>query len=137
MDGSSGRRGTYEQRVLGQADVDSPVPPVLQMSQDRAGVGAVPDGALADDECGIGSGIMGRTEQIICDSQHCQKDLTYTGNCEDYRLVLRSQSKTPWYVREGRSGGAVTAMAITPPVARPYYFCGLECLKQWFREQQP
>lgn len=66
---------------------------------------------------------------IKCD--WCDKDITYTGNCDDYRLVLQSESKTPWYVREGMEGGAVTAMAIEPELTRPHYFCNLHCLQVW------
>ena len=66
---------------------------------------------------------MGKTVQIICDG--CAHDITTTGNCEDYRLVLLAESKP------GYGGGAYTSMAISPPVDRAFYFCGLQCLDHW------
>jgi hypothetical protein len=72
---------------------------------------------------------MGLVTKVTCDG--CGLDLTTTGNCEDWRLVLTYEAKTPWYVAEGQRGGAVTSMAIEPPIKRTYYFCGLECLDQW------
>lgn len=71
---------------------------------------------------------MSRTE-ILCD--HCGADLTYTGNCEDYRIVVRSQAKAPWYTKDGLGGGVVTAMAIPDPVPLPLDFCDFRCLKAW------
>lgn len=73
---------------------------------------------------------MSASRQVItCD--HCGEDITVTGNCEDYRLVLESESRTPWYVLEGKTGGFVTAMAMQPPISRPHHFCGFRCLKEW------
>ena len=69
------------------------------------------------------------TRQVICDA--CGKDLTYTGNCEDYYLVVSSASKEPWYRREGKRGGFVTSMGKYPPVDREHDFCGLDCLDLW------
>lgn len=65
---------------------------------------------------------MGENTTVICDN--CNADLTYTGNCEGYYLVLGNRSKRS-------KGGFVTAMAIYPPVERTMCFCGLGCLKQW------
>lgn len=70
-----------------------------------------------------------QTNEIKCDE--CGRDLTYTGNCEDYYLVLSSGSKAPWYAKDGSRGGFVTAMAIYPPVDRTYHFCGLDCMDSW------
>lgn len=78
---------------------------------------------------------MSQTIEVFCDN--CGTDLTYTGNCEDYRLVLGSQPKAPWYVKEGRSGGAVTAMAIPDPMPLPRHFCKRACLKDWLAEERP
>lgn len=70
-----------------------------------------------------------KSRQVICDA--CGEDLTYTGNCEDYYLVVTSASKQPWYLRDGLRGGAVTSMAIRPPVEQERDFCGLACLDLW------
>ncbi len=72
---------------------------------------------------------MGKTVEIVCDK--CGKDLSYTSNCEDYYLVVNSCSKSPWYHQQGMRGGAVTSMAISPPIDRPHYFCDLRCLEEW------
>lgn len=69
------------------------------------------------------------SHEIKCDQ--CGKDLTYTGNCEDYFLVLGNQTKAPWFAKTGERGGALTCMAIRPPVDRTYRFCGLVCLDTW------
>lgn len=63
-----------------------------------------------------------QTTEIKCDQ--CAKDLTYTGNCEDYYLTLHSSSKAS-------RGGCVTLMAIRPPIGRAHHFCGLSCLDKW------
>src|SRR6185312_9710099 len=73
--------------------------------------------------------LMPRKTEFTCDG--CGEDLTYTGNCEDYYLVVTYGSKQPWYVKEGLRGGAVTSMAKSPPVDRDYYFCDLKCLDYW------
>ena len=70
-----------------------------------------------------------KISSISCDK--CAKDLTYTGNCQDYYLVLTYGSKAAWYEKEGLRGGAVTAMALSPPVSRTYHFCDLNCLDKW------
>lgn len=66
---------------------------------------------------------------IYCDG--CGKDITARVNCEDYRLVLKSESKTPWYHLEGKDSGLVTAMAIEPQIDGERHFCDLECLSLW------
>ena len=76
-----------------------------------------------------------KKHEIICDA--CGYDITYTGNCEDWRLVLGNESKTPWYVRDGHSGGMVTSMAISRPVDRTYHFCGIGCLNEWITKNHP
>jgi hypothetical protein len=69
-----------------------------------------------------------QTHKIECDE--CGADLTYTGNCEDYYLVLGNASK-------GHRPGtyAVTSMAISPPLKQEHHFCGLKCMDQW-RDRQ-
>lgn len=73
--------------------------------------------------------MMATTTQVTCDG--CGKDITYTGNSVDYRLVLDTQAKTPWYVREGKTGGPVTDWMQYPPISRRHHFCGLNCLDAW------
>lgn len=65
---------------------------------------------------------MAESYKVTCD--HCRSDLTNTGNCVDYRLVLKSESLPP-------RSNSVTAMMIYPPVERPHHFCGLGCLDKW------
>lgn len=72
---------------------------------------------------------MAETTEIKCDQ--CGKDLTYTGNCQDYYLVLGSASKAPWFLKDGERGGVLTSMAIRPPVSRTHHFCGFGCLDAW------
>jgi hypothetical protein len=67
---------------------------------------------------------MGTTTTTLCDG--CSRDLTYTGNCEDYYLTLAPTSK-----RHFPGAGSVTLMAIYPPLDRTHTFCGLECLTYW------
>lgn len=78
---------------------------------------------------------MGKDTKVICDA--CGYDLTTTGNAVDYRLVLGNESKTPWFIAEGISGGILTDMAIPPLVERAYYFCGMPCLAKWFTGKYP
>jgi hypothetical protein len=72
---------------------------------------------------------MTETREIKCDA--CGADLTYTGNCEDYYLVLSNAAMAPWYAKEGYRGGAVTAMAVSPAIKQTQHFCGLHCLDRW------
>lgn len=65
-----------------------------------------------------------QTIEIKCDE--CEADLTYTGNCVDYRLVLAPENIA---IRPGV--GAVTAMGIYPDLKRPHHFCRLACLDRW------
>ena len=76
---------------------------------------------------------MSENREILCDS--CKKDLTYTNNCVDYRLVLSSQSKSPWFTKDGGTVGAVTAMHIEPPIKGDKHFCSLVCLREWLWEE--
>ena len=63
-----------------------------------------------------------RDVKVTCDA--CGRDITSTWNCEGYRLVLRTESKS------GCDDGIVTAMACPPEISRSYHFCGLHCLKE-------
>lgn len=74
-----------------------------------------------------------RTTEIKCDN--CEADVTYTGNSVDYRIVLGSESKSPWYEREGKSGGAVTDMMIYDPFPKTRHFCSTTCLAVWVAKQ--
>lgn len=70
--------------------------------------------------------------EVTCDA--CGRDLTATGNCEDYRLVVKSEALPAWWQVEGLGGGAVTAMAVSKPIQKPHHFCGLFCLHRWLDE---
>lgn len=70
-----------------------------------------------------------RVTKITCDG--CGRDLSSTGNCEDYRLALVNEQ-----IRS--RGGVVTAMAKYPAIERDAHFCGLGCLRKWLdREVAP
>lgn len=60
---------------------------------------------------------------VTCDGCGC--DLSTRTNVEDYRLVLRSESKL------GSGSGVYTLMAISPPIDREHHFCGVGCLDHW------
>lgn len=63
-----------------------------------------------------------KTTMITCDE--CGRNLTSTGNCIDYRLVLHCE-EVPC------RGGVVTLLAIEPPISGTMAFCGLRCLEKW------
>lgn len=65
--------------------------------------------------------------KITCDA--CNKDLTYTGNCEDYRISVKNE-----HIPSRRDMAAVTLMAISPPLKGNMYFCGVSCIKKYFLE---
>lgn len=66
--------------------------------------------------------------EITCDA--CGTDLTFTTNCEDWRLVLANQSLPS-------RGGLVTLAAIYPAIKRTAHFCGIQCLRQWLDKEYP
>lgn len=68
-----------------------------------------------------------KTERVCCD--HCEFDLTSTGNSVDYRLALIVEGKAS-------RGNVVTLLHIEPPLSRPHHFCGLKCLAEWLKAQQ-
>ncbi len=71
---------------------------------------------------------MPRALTITCD--HCGRDLTTTGNCEDYRVRLVSEGIPP---RSG--GGAVTLMAVSPLFPHDLYFCNGRCFWKWAEQK--
>lgn len=61
---------------------------------------------------------------VLCD--WCGRNLTYTSNSEDYRILLCSE---PLH-SDGR--GTVTDMGIEPQIDKPKHFCNLrDCLLRW------
>jgi len=60
---------------------------------------------------------------MIC--EECKTDLTYTSNCEDFRIKVESE-KIP------NQGGAVTLINVNPAFDRDLYFCDEQCLSRWF-----
>lgn len=63
-----------------------------------------------------------KTIEVKCD--HCGGDLTDAGPRPTYRLAL-SPEAVP------NSGDFLYALHVTPPIARPHHFCGLDCLDLW------
>lgn len=59
--------------------------------------------------------------QTTCDS--CGANLTTTGNCVDYLIILRSE-------RIPSNDGSVTVMNIEPQIQHQLHFCGIACLKK-------
>lgn len=78
---------------------------------------------------------MSKTVEVHCDK--CGEDITYTGNSVDYRIVLGSESPTPWYMKEGKSGGAMTDMMIYDPFPKTMHFCNETCLAMWALGKYP
>lgn len=68
---------------------------------------------------------MPKEVKVTCDE--CGSDLTSTGNCMDYRLVVQSE-------RIGSRVGVVTAMYLGPQLDEPKYFCGWRCFNEYFRK---
>ena len=66
-----------------------------------------------------------RTEKTVCDA--CDRDLTATGNCADWRLALVNQPIPSL-------GGVVTDMMVYPAIERDRHFCGIRCLKTWMKQ---
>jgi len=78
---------------------------------------------------------MSRTSEVHCDK--CGADITYTSNSVDYRVVLGSEGKSPWYQKEGLSGGVMTEVMIYDPFPQLRHFCNEVCLAIWVRDQYP
>lgn len=68
---------------------------------------------------------------VTCDS--CGRDITYTLNCEDYRLALKVESKD----LDPKTGGCVNLVLIPPPIDNDADFCGVGCLRTWFNKTYP
>lgn len=75
---------------------------------------------------------MSAEAKVICDG--CGRDITTTGNSLDYRLRLTSESKTPWFVAQGQTMGAVTDLMIYPAIQGDKHFCDLGCLGSWMEQ---
>jgi len=61
--------------------------------------------------------------KITCDN--CNKDLTYTGNCVDYRLKLMDENIPT-------QSTCVTTRMLYPSLKNgSKHFCGMGCLKVW------
>lgn len=61
-------------------------------------------------------------QTITCDQ--CEKVISTTGNCQDYRIVVKSESIPV-------AGGSSTAMAVSPEFKQPLHFCGNQCMRRW------
>lgn len=67
---------------------------------------------------------MSTTSKTVCDT--CGRDLTYTTNDVDYRILLKSEAIPP-----NPSAGSVTAAWISPEIPHSLHFCNLRCLKSF------
>lgn len=63
--------------------------------------------------------------KVTCD--FCECDLTSTSNCVGYRILVTNE------IIPSR-GGAVTAVHITPSLARDLNFCRMACLCKWVKK---
>lgn len=59
----------------------------------------------------------------------CGKDLSTRTNCEQYRIVVRSEP-----IPAG--DGTVTAMHIEPEFFRDIHFCNWKCMATWFAQSR-
>ena len=59
--------------------------------------------------------------KVTCDQ--CNKDITMSTNCEDWRIILASEAIPA-------KGDIVTLLHIYKPIETKH-FCGVECLKTW------
>lgn len=67
---------------------------------------------------------MSELRRVVCD--FCNRDLTFTGNTTEYRIVLRDEAIPS-------RGGAVTDMLMYPHIdGGPKHFCRWKCLWEWF-----
>ncbi len=65
---------------------------------------------------------------VTCDA--CERDLTYTSNSEEWRIVLSNEAipNTP--------GCYMLTAANRPPLLeRTYHFCGKRCLSEWLKKE--
>jgi hypothetical protein len=69
--------------------------------------------------------------ELSCDGCGA-KDINYTGNSVDYYIALGNQRCSPWFAKDGKTGGMVTDMMIYPPIkGGAKHFCGVGCLSKW------
>lgn len=62
-----------------------------------------------------------------CDG--CEADLTFTGNCVDYRLLVTSESIP-------NPSGVALLVASYPAIDRPHHFCGWACFDKWYEKRK-
>lgn len=72
---------------------------------------------------------MGVDIKIICD--YCDKDLVYTSNQVDYRIVLLQELKSH---KPGIQ--CLTHLHIYPKLERIYIFCDKKCLKEFINNRE-
>ena len=73
---------------------------------------------------------MSKTVQVTCDG--CGNDLTYTANCEDFRLALVNER-----VPLPPGDGVAYSMGAYPAIKTDAHFCGVECLRSWLDSEYP
>ncbi len=67
---------------------------------------------------------MGKVTTVTCD--RCDRDITYTGNCIDYRVTLINEA-----IPRNPKHNSFTLMQIYPYLENNVYFCNTRCLKDW------
>lgn len=65
-----------------------------------------------------------KNTQVHCDE--CGADITYTGNCDGFRVVLSSEA-----MQHEPGCNVVTDVYVTPQFPQPRHFCGEKCLVRW------
>lgn len=65
------------------------------------------------------------TYQNIYTCDECQKDISKTSNCTDYRIGIYSESIPP-------QQGALTLLNMQPPFIKSMHFCAEQCMKNYF-----
>lgn len=63
--------------------------------------------------------------EVFCDN--CGSDLTWTSNCEGWRLALINDPIP-------NKGGLVTSMNVYPHLDKNCHFCSTSCLQKWVDE---
>mgnify|MGYP001606394301 CR=1 FL=1 len=67
-----------------------------------------------------------KSTTVVCD--WCKKDLSFTSNCEDWRLGLVNQGIAS-------RGNFVTSMHVPPILKDDAHFCSIKCLREWVNAQ--
>ena len=70
---------------------------------------------------------MTKIVTISCD--RCNRDLTWTSNFVDYRIVLTDENIASNSV-------AVTSMFISPHIDGTKHFCNFKCLHEWVNKSK-